>query len=79
MSSRAKKTKDIIVGQKISTVCQVLTIMQNEADKMSWWQRKKVARQFVRKGNIDCFFQLAQKNKKVKNEKQKDIQNTKQK
>ena len=64
MSSRAKKTKDIIVGQRISTVCQVLSIMQNEADKMSWFQRFRISQSFLWKKNIDYFFQLAQKNKK---------------
>lgn len=64
MSSKAKKVTDQIVGQRIATVCQVLTIMQNEADKMSWWQRRKIARKFVKTGNIDCFFEIAKENKK---------------
>lgn len=73
MSSKAKKTKDSIVGQRITTVVQVLNIMQNEADKMSWFQRFRIANSFLWKKNIDCFFQLAKKNqKKVKDEK-KDI------
>ena len=74
MSSRAGKVQKQIAQQRLTTVCDVLTIMQNEADKMSWWQRKKIARQFVKKGNIDCFFQLAQENRK-KEKKNAEVQN----
>lgn len=73
MSSRAGKVKKQIAQQRLTTVCDVLNIMQNEADKMSWWQRKKIARQFVKKGNIDCFFQLASKNRK-KEKKNAEVQ-----
>lgn len=73
MSSKAGKVQRQIAEQRLTTVCQVLTIMQNEADKMSWWQRRKVARQFVRKGNIDCFFQLAQGNRR-KEKKNAEVQ-----
>lgn len=69
MSGKARKVQRQIAEQRLSTVCQVLTIMQNEADKMSWFQRLKIANSFLWKKNIDCFFQLAQSNrKKVKNE-----------
>lgn len=73
MSSKAGRVKKQIAEQRLTTVCEVLTIMQNEADKMSWWQRKKIARQFVRKGNIDCFFQIATKNRK-KEKKNAEVQ-----
>lgn len=69
MSGKARKVQRQIAEQRLSTVCQVLTIMQNEADRMSWFQRLKIANSFLWKKNIDCFFQLAQSNrKKVKNE-----------
>lgn len=68
MSSRAKKAKDSIVQQRITTVVEVLSIMQGEADKMSWLQRFIVAQQFIWKKDISCFFQLAKKNKRGKNE-----------
>lgn len=69
MSGKARKVQKQIAEQRLSTVCQVLTIMQNEADRMSWFQRLKIANSFLWKKNIDCFFQLAQSNrKKVKNE-----------
>ena len=50
MSSKAKRVKDQIVEQRITTVVQVLTIMQNEAEKM----RK----------NIDVFFKVAKHGRK---------------
>ena len=69
MSSRAGKVKKQIAQQRLTTVCDVLTIMQNEADQMSFFQRLRVSQSFLWKKNIDCFFQLASKNrKKVKNE-----------
>ena len=64
MSSKAGKVSKQIVEQRISTVCQVLSIMQNEAEKMSWWQRCRLAHKFIWTKNIDCFFQIASKNKK---------------
>lgn len=74
MSSKAGKIKKEIVGQRITTVFDVLTIMQNEASKMSWWQRLKLAHRFLWNGNIDSFFQLADTNKKkVKHEKKKTV------
>lgn len=73
MSSKAKKTKDNIVGQRITTVVQVLNIMQNEADQMSFFQRFKVSQSFLWKKNIDCFFQLASKNCK-KEKKNAEVQ-----
>ncbi len=71
MSSQAKRVKDSIVGQRIATVCDVLSIMQNEADKMSRWQRRKLARQFVKTGNIDSFFQLSKQNRDKEQESDK--------
>lgn len=69
MSSRAGKVQKQIAQQRLTTVCDVLTIMQNEADQMSFFQRFRVSQSFLWKKNIDCFFQLASKNrKKVKHE-----------
>ena len=62
MSSRAGKVRQQITSQRITTVIQVLSIMQTEAEKMSWWQRFKLANSFLWKKNIDAFFQLASKN-----------------
>ena len=64
MSSKAGKVKRQIAEQRLTTVCQVLTIMQNEADQMSWFQRWRISQSFLWKKNIDCFFELASKNRK---------------
>ena len=71
MSSKARKVSNQIIQQRITTVVQVLSIMSSEAEKMSWFQRFRISQCFLWKKNIDCFFELASKNKKKeeKNEK----------
>ena len=64
MSSKARKVSNQIVQQRITTVVQVLSIMSSEAQKMSWFQRFRISQSFLWKKNIDCFFELASKNKK---------------
>ena len=64
MSSKAKKVSNQITQQRITTVVQVLSIMSSEAEKMSWFQRFRISQCFLWKKNIDCFFELASKNKK---------------
>ena len=73
MSSKARKVKKQIAEQRLTTVVQVLSIMQNEADQMSWFQRLRVSQSFLWKKNIDCFFQLASKNRK-KEKKNAEVQ-----
>ena len=73
MSSKAGKVKKQIAGQRLTTIVQVLSIMQNEADQMSWFQRWKVSQSFLWKKNIDCFFELASKNRK-KEKKNAEVQ-----
>ena len=70
MSSKAKRVSNQIVQQRITTVVQVLSMMSSEAQKMSWFQRFRISQSFLWKKNIDCFFELASKNKK-KEEKEK--------
>ena len=62
MSSRAKKVRSSIIAERLSTVTSVLAIVESEASKMNWWQRFKLANDFLWKKNIDAFFQLASKN-----------------
>lgn len=64
MSSKAKRVSNQIVQQRITTVFQVLSIMSSEARQMSWFQRFRISQSFLWKKNIDCFFELASKNKK---------------
>jgi hypothetical protein len=68
MSSRAKKINQQIVAQRVTTAVQVLSIMEAEAEKMSFWQRLKLANSFLWKKNIDAFFQLAESNKEATDE-----------
>ena len=67
MSSRSKRVQQQITMQRVTTVVQVLSIMQAEAEKMSWAQRFKLANTFLWKKNIDAFFQLASSNKETDN------------
>ena len=64
MSSKAGKITKTIVEQRLNTVVQVLTIMQMEAEKMSWWQRLKISWRFLWTKNIENFFELAKRNRK---------------
>lgn len=67
MSSRSKRVQQQIAEQRITAVLQILSIMQTEAEKMSWAQRFKLANSFLWKKNIDAFFQLADSNKETDN------------
>ena len=71
MSSKAKRVSNQIVQQRITTVVQVLSIMSSEAEKMSWFQRFRISQSFLWKKNIDCFFELASKNKKEEKKEEK--------
>ena len=70
MSSKAKRVSNQIVQQRLTTVVQVLSIMSSEAQKMSWFQRFRISQSFLWKKNIDCFFELASKNKKKEEKKE---------
>lgn len=70
MSSRSKRVQQQIVAQRLTTVVQVLSIVESEAKKMSWIQRFKLANSFLWKKNIDAFFQLATENKETESESQ---------
>ena len=71
MSSKARNLSNQIVQQRITTVVQVLSIMSSEAQKMSWFQRFRISQSFLWKKNIDCFFELAGKNKKKEEKREK--------
>lgn len=64
MSSQLKSIGDKITQRRITTVVQVLSIMSFEAEKMSWFQRFRISWTFLWHKNIECFFELASKNKK---------------
>ena len=71
MSSKSRKLSDQIIRQRITTVVQVLSIMSSEAQLMSWFQRFRISQSFLWKKNIDCFFELASKNKKEEKKEEK--------
>ena len=71
MSSKSRKLSDQIVRLRITTVLQVLSIMSSEAQLMSWFQRFRISQSFLWKKNIDCFFELASKNKKEEKKEEK--------
>ena len=71
MSSKSRKLSNQIIQQRITTVVQVLSIMSSEAEKMSWFQRFRISQCFLWKKNIDCFFELASKNKKKEKKEEK--------
>lgn len=71
MSSKAKKVSQEIITRRIETVVQVLSIMEEEARKMNWFQRFKLSQSFLWKKNIDAFFQTASKNKKKEKKEKK--------
>ena len=64
MNSKAKKVSKEVVGRRLEAVVQVLVIMEEEAQKMSWFQRFRLSQSFLWKKNIDAFFQIVSKNKK---------------
>ena len=68
MSSKARKVSNQITQQRITTVVQVLSVMSSEAQQMSWFQRFIISQRFLWKKNIDCFFELASRNKKKEKE-----------
>ena len=71
MSSKSRNLSDQIVRLRITTVLQVLSIMSSEAQLMSWFQRFRISQSFLWKKNIDCFFELASKNKKEEKKEEK--------
>lgn len=64
MSSKTKRTMDKITEQKLNTVVQVLSIMQNEASQMNWAQRFRIGWRFLWTRDISNFFELAKRNRK---------------
>lgn len=73
MSSKSRKLSNQIIQQRITTVVQVLSIMSSEAQQMSWFQRFRISQCFLWKKNIDCFFELASKNKKKEEKHDKEV------
>lgn len=64
MSSKAKKVSDKIVNQRITTVVQVLSIMEEEAQKKSFFARFIICCQYLFAKKFDAFFKVGMKHGK---------------
>ena len=64
MSSKAKKLESKIVNQRISTVVQVLSIMEEEAKKKSFFARFVICCQYLFAKRFDAFFKVGMKHGK---------------
>lgn len=63
MSSQAKKVSKKIVNQRITTVVQVLSIMEEEAKKKSFFARFIICCQYLFAKKFDAFFKVGKKRK----------------
>lgn len=72
MSSKTKKISDKIMNQRISTVVQVLSLMEEEAKRKSFFARFIICCQYLFAKRFDVFFKVGKKNGKVESEGQKE-------
>jgi hypothetical protein len=63
MSSQAKKVSKKIVNQRLSTVVQVLSIMEEEAKRKSFFARFIICCQYLFAKKFDAFFKVGMKRK----------------
>ena len=63
MSNQAKKVSKKIVSQRITTVVQVLSIMEEEAKKKSFFARFIICCQYLFAKKFDAFFKVGKKRK----------------
>lgn len=68
MSSKAKKVTKEVVTRRIETVVQVLSIMEEEAHKKSFFARFVICCQYLFAKRFDAFFKVGKKHGK-------DVQN----
>lgn len=61
MSSKAKKVSQKILESRITTVVQVLSIMEEEARKKNFFARFVIAMQYLFCKKIDVFFKVGRK------------------
>lgn len=62
MSSKAKRVNKKIVEQRLTTVVQVLSIMEEEAKKKTFLQRFIISMQYLFSKKIDVFFKEGKAN-----------------
>ena len=63
MSSRSKKVSKEVVQRRLETVVQVISIMEEEAHKMNFFQRFAVCFQYLFLKRFDVFFKIRTKEK----------------
>ena len=63
MPSKAKKIEDRIVSQRISTVVQVLSIMEEEANKKTFFERFVICCQYLFAKKFNTFFKVGKHGK----------------
>ncbi len=63
MSSQAKKVSKKIVNQRVATVVQVLSIMEEEAKRKSFFARFIICCQYLFAKKFDAFFKVGKKRK----------------
>lgn len=63
MSSQAKKVGKKIVNQRLSTVVQVLSIMEEEAKRKGFFARFIICCQYLFAKKFDAFFKVGMKRK----------------
>ena len=61
MSSKSKKVSQQIVAQRLTTVVQVLSIMEEEAKKKNFFARFIIAMKYLFCKKIDVFFKVGRK------------------
>lgn len=61
MSSKAKKVNKQIAQQRLATVVQVLTLMEEEAKRKNFFQRLAISVEYLFCKRIDVFFKAGKK------------------
>ena len=61
MSSKVRKVTKEIVQQRLTTVVQVLSLMEEEAKKKTFFQRFAISMQYLFCKKIDVFFKEGKK------------------
>lgn len=64
MSSRAKRVKDSVVQQRISTAVQVLSIMEEEAKRKSFFARFVICCEYLFCKRFNAFFKVGMKHER---------------
>ena len=56
MSSKTKKVAKQLTNQRVSVLCQVLTLLEAEAKKKSFFQRLRICWSYLFFKKFDAFF-----------------------